>query len=170
MEYIGIGAQSLLVAVFGWAAVSKLLAFGRFRMSVAELELVPPSFGGATAALLVGAELACAITVAVPRIKIVGLGLTTGLLLVFCGGIALLIRRGSQARCACFGRSAGLLGRRQLIRNALLLVVALVGLAAAIGDGAAQGAGVAIAVFTGLVGAALAVAFDDLAELFSPAR
>jgi methylamine utilization protein MauE len=170
MEYIGIGTQSLLVAVFGWAAVWKVLAFGRFRMSVAELELVPPSLGDATAVLLVGAEFACAITVALPPVKIVGLGLTTGLLLVFCGAIALQIRRGSQAQCACFGRSGGLLGWRQLIRNALLVVVALAGLAAAAADRAVDGAGVAIAVFTGLVGAAWAVAFDDLAELFSSAR
>lgn len=172
MAYVGIGVQGLLAVVFGWAAVGKLRAFGRVRRQVSELGLVPPALVGGTAVLLVGAELVCAITVAIPPLRVVGLVLASGLLVAFCCGITVVLRRGVRAQCACFGRSGEPLRPQHLVRNGLLLIVAVGGLviAGTVEHAAVHGAGVAIAVGVGLVGAALVVEFDDLAELFSPAH
>lgn len=163
MEYLTVASQALLTAVFGWAAVSKVRAFANFRQSVREM--VPGRYVGVVATGIVAAESACAL--AVPVSAVVGLIGCLGLLTLFCVGIVVLLGRGVSASCACFGASGAPLGRKHLIRNGFLAGVALCGLMSDAG-GELHPGGVLTAVFAGLIGAALLVAFDDLAELFMP--
>ncbi|MEU0403445.1 MauE/DoxX family redox-associated membrane protein [Streptomyces sp. NPDC006197] len=68
-----------------------------------------PSGGGASGVLVVPATARTGASVA-------------GLLVaVFTAGIVLARRRGTAARCACFGRTPMPLGRRHVVRNVLLL-------------------------------------------------
>ncbi|TDU83987.1 methylamine utilization protein MauE [Kribbella voronezhensis] len=173
MEYLTVASQALLTAVFGWAAVTKLRAFATFRRSVRTLGLVPDRYAGVAAAGIVAIESGCAL--AVPLSAVVGLIGCLCLLTIFCVGILVLLMRGVTASCACFGATGAPLGRKHLTRNGLLAAIALTGLvptANAAGAGAGAGdlqpAGVLTAVFAGLIGAALLVAFDDLVELFTP--
>lgn len=163
MEYLTVASQALLTTVFGWAAVSKVRAFASFRQSVRQM--VPARYVGVVAAGIVAAESGCAL--AVPVSAVVGLIACLCVLMGFCVGIVVLLVRGVSASCACFGADGAPLGRKHLIRNGLLAGVALGGL---MSDAAGElhPGGVLAAVFAGLIGAALLVSFDDLAELFMP--
>jgi hypothetical protein len=98
------------------------------------------------------------------------LALTGGLLAVFTAGVALAVRRGTGARCACFGAAEQPLGARHLVRNGLLLAavgVAALGIAVASAQPLGP-AGTAMAVSAGAVGALLLIRLDDLVDLFMP--
>ena len=165
MEYLTVASQALLTAVFGWAAVTKLRAFASFRQSVQRLGLVPDRYAGVVAGGIVAVESGCALVV--PLSAGVGLIGCLGVLTLFCLGIVVLLVRGVSASCACFGATGAPLGRRHLVRNGLLAGIALGGLVADSDLGRHPG-GVLDAVFAGLIGAALLVAFDDLVELLTP--
>jgi len=165
VEYVTVASQALLAAVFGWAAASKLRGFAAFRQSVLRLGLVPDRYAGVVAIGIVAIESGCAL--AVPLWPVVGLIGCLGVLMVFCGGIVVLLTRGVSASCACFGATGSPLGRKHLIRNGLLAGIALCGLLAGAPSDLHPG-GALDAVFAGLIGAALLVAFDDLVELFLP--
>jgi hypothetical protein len=165
VEYLTVASQALLTSVFGWAAVSKVRAFATFRQSLRQM--VPGRYVGVVAAAIVTAESGCAL--AVPVSAVVGLIACLGVLMVFCLGITVLLVRGVSASCACFGAGGAPLGRKHLVRNGLLAAIALSGLVTNIDTaGELQMGGVLTAVFAGLIGAALLVAFDDLADLFMP--
>ncbi len=165
MEYLTVGSQALLTAVFGWAAFTKLRAFATFRGSVRQFGLVPDRYAGVVAAGVIAIETGCAL--AVPLSALIGLIGCLAVLTFFCLGIAVLLVRGVSASCACFGATGSPLGRKHLVRNGLLAGIALCGLLAGAPSDLHPG-GVLDAVFAGLIGAALLVAFDDLVELFMP--
>ncbi|MFD7605476.1 MauE/DoxX family redox-associated membrane protein [Streptomyces mirabilis] len=96
-----------------------------------------------------------------------GLVLTL-LLAAFITGIVPTLRSGTKASCACFGASTAPIGRRHVVRNTVLLALAVFGLAAALAGTPAptQPAGVLIAAFGALVGALLVIFTDELGTLF----
>jgi hypothetical protein len=85
-------------------------------------------------------------------------------------GVAVVVRRGTQARCACFGIGAGgPIGRAHLVRNLTLLAVICAGLAAVmLTHGRPAVAAVAVAVAAGVLAAAVFIRWEDLTELFAP--
>lgn len=121
--------------------------------------------GLAAAALLTAAGAAGAVTVTVAA-----LGLAVALTGVLAAGVAVIVSRGTSARCACFGSAAErTLGRAQLARNLVLLallVVALVG--AGLGHGQPGAAAAVVAVLAGAVAGLLLIRSDDLIGLFAP--
>jgi hypothetical protein len=136
----------------------------------------------ATAALLSGAEavvaaglLAAAALTALTVPWATGLAesaLAAAALLtsVLTAAVAVVVGRGTQARCACFGASSSRpLGRVHLARNLALLAVLGAGLA---GTPLAQGhpapAGAALAAAAGAVVSLLFVQSEELAGLFAP--
>jgi hypothetical protein len=127
---------------------------------------------GALAGSVVAAELTVVGLLAVPATIPVGFVLAAGVLLAFSVGIARVLRAGGSAPCRCFGPSAAPLGVRHLVRNGVLVTVALAGLAAdrlGGGGGALHPAGVALGVVAAGTLAFLVVFFDDLTDLFAPA-
>lgn len=91
------------------------------------------------------------------------------LAMAFAVAILAAIRRGDRAPCNCFGASARPVGRVHVVRNAVLIIVAALGLAADAAEAGPVGpAGGFAAVIAGGVLAALVVRADDLAELFGP--
>lgn len=106
----------------------------------------------------------------VPGTAGIGIGIAIVLLMVFGVGIAAAMLRGLRTTCRCFGSSSAPLGRRHLVRNALLVAVAATGLAFGSDRvGSADPAGLAVAGAGALVLAALVVRLDDLIDLFTPA-
>jgi hypothetical protein len=124
---------------------------------------------GALAGGVIAAEAAVVVLTVLPATARVGLGLAGLLATAFAVAILAAVRRGDRAPCNCFGSSARPVGRVHLVRNAVLIVVAGLGLAAGAVDAGPVGpAGGAAAVIVGAVLAALVVRADDLAELFGP--
>jgi hypothetical protein len=172
ISYLVVGCRVLLGAVFLVSAASKLRTrgdFGQFVAAVARFGLVPAERVRAAAAAVVAVELAIPVLLLVPATVPVGFAVALGLLGVFTAAIGRALRRGVQAPCRCFGVSASPVGRRHLVRNLLLGVVAAAGIAGAFTTvpGDPHVGGVAVATAAGLVLAGLTVVADELVDLFA---
>jgi hypothetical protein len=179
-----IAVLTIAATVYGASAGAKLRgrhAYRSFRAGLAETALVPARRLPVTSAALVGAEavvaglaIAALATTTLPTGAAVvadgALGGAAMLTSALGAGVAIVIRRGTRARCACFGSSSARpLGGAHLIRNAGLLVVLLAGLVSSeLGHGRPGLAMAAVAVAVGGVAGLLLTRFDDLIELFKP--
>ncbi|WP_229398343.1 MauE/DoxX family redox-associated membrane protein [Micromonospora okii] len=173
MPYLALAVRCLIGAVFLASALSKVSgrrALPAFVASLRALRLLPARAVKPVAVLIVATEFTlCGLLAApVPTAAAVGLAGAAALLLVFAAGIGTAVRRGTSAPCRCFGASTTPLGGRHVARN--LLLAGIAGLAApatAPGVGGATPTGLLLAATAGLVVAALVVALDDLAALFT---
>jgi hypothetical protein len=180
MDELGFGCYCLVGLVFAVSAASKLrgrTAFDEFvgTTRVLAVAIVPGYEVSRDQARMIGVavisgEIAVPVFLVVPGKAGIGLGVAMILLTAFGMGIAAAMRRGLRTTCRCFGSSSTPLGRRHLVRNALLVAVAATGLAFG-PDRVANGdpAGLALAGVGALVLAALVVRLDDLIDLFTPA-
>ena len=179
----------LATCVYGTSSAAKLGSrrnYTAFRAGLAETSLVPRRLLRAVAAMLTGAEAAVAAGAAVAAILIgTGLGgarptaiavLACAIVLtsVLAAGVAVVIRTGTHATCACFGARPGqasrALGWPHLIRNLALLILLLTGLAASVAVAVTRPAPAPalVAATTGAVIALLVIMLDDLVALFAP--
>jgi hypothetical protein len=187
MDELSIVALSLVGCVFAASSAAKLSsrrAYRSFRDGLAEIRLIPGRGLPAAAAALAGTEaavgaglLAAAVltAAAVPgasRLAASALSAAAALTAVLTAGVAVIIRRGTRARCACFGARADRpLGRVHLARNLSLMAVVLAGLAVVpLAHGRPPLAATMLAGGAGVVAALLFIRWDDLAELFAPVR
>jgi hypothetical protein len=91
------------------------------------------------------------------------------LLTGFAVSIFLVLRRGVQASCRCFGGSgAAPFRRHHIVRNVALIAVAVAGLVAALAGPAFSWEALALGAVPGGVVALLVTRLDDLVELFAP--
>lgn len=172
MAYLALTCRCLIGLVFAVSAFSKLRsrsAFSEFASWLSGLP-VPLIRGhgnrGKAAHTIAAAEVAIVALTALPWTARAGLALAAVVLASFTAGTWLAVARGGGAPCRCFGASVSPLGRRHVVRNALLGAAAVAG---AIGAGASGGhpAGTVISIGTGLTIALFVVFLDDLAALFS---
>ncbi|MBC2906761.1 MauE/DoxX family redox-associated membrane protein [Streptomyces cupreus] len=187
MRYLATGCQFLLGAVFVAAVFGKIrdrYAFFEFVGVIRELGLVRRSWARTTAVMAVAVEavvpaLLLAAVVPVGSLEAVSWWLRAGsavlalgLLLAFTAGISLALRNGTQTSCACFGARGSVLGVRHIVRNVPLAVIASAGLLSHLMAGHVGGspAGNVLAASAGVVLASVFVLFDDIAEIFVPAR
>ncbi|GAA0926422.1 MauE/DoxX family redox-associated membrane protein [Nonomuraea longicatena] len=162
-------ARALLAVVFFAAVVGKARSrqgFAEFRDSVGA---VGPQWlpAGPIAGLIVAGETAAVVLLAVPGTRLAGYVLAAGLLAVFCAGIARAVLAKQSVRCQCFGADGGLLGPRHLVRNGLLVAVAVVGALA--GDVPASASAALVALVTGAFLGLLTTRWEDVAFLLVPA-
>jgi hypothetical protein len=173
--------------VFGASAFAKVRSRDAYRQFLAGLSptsLIAPSRLPLVAAVLAAAELAVASGLAVAALLVMmssPAARTTSLTSLLAGaalisvltiGVAVVVRRGVSARCACFGASSGHpIGVAHLIRNTLLLAAGIAGLAISwiSGNWQVTAAGAGIAVLVGMVAALPIVRWEDLADLFRTA-
>jgi uncharacterized membrane protein YphA (DoxX/SURF4 family) len=168
--YVWVACRVLIGAVFLAAAAGKLRsrsAFAGYVESLRALRMLPTTTLWPVAVALAAAEAAVPVLLARGATARPGSVVAVALLGVLTTGVAWALVRRTGAACRCFGGAAVPLRRRHLLRNGLLLGVAVVAVMSPAGRPAAQPGGVAVAVAAGLVLAALAVRFDDLADLFS---
>jgi hypothetical protein len=186
MNEFSLAALTLVGWVFAASATGKLSsrqAYRLFRGGLGEARLIPARMLAAAAVSLACTETlvsgglltATGLTAAtVPGAAVLAdwaSGAAALLTAVLTIGVGVVIRHGTQARCACFGaRSSRPLGRAHLVRNMSLLAIVCAGLAASVlAHGRPPLAGSVLAVTSGTAAALLFVRWDDLAELFGSA-
>jgi hypothetical protein len=185
MDDLGVAVLSLAACVFGASAAAKLRsgkAYRSFRDELLATRLLPLQLLARTAVVLAGAEALVAAGLSAAAVLITAstpgaiwvaesaLAVTALLISQLAVGVAVVIRRGTRATCACFGPGAGRqLGRIHLVRNLSLLAVTCAGLASApLTHGRPAVAGAVLGAVTGAVAALLFIYWDDLADLFTP--
>lgn len=170
MVYLALACRCGVGVVFLVSASGKLRGRLGFRAFVSWLAALPvplvPSRARAVAGVMAAAEALIVVLVVLPWTARAGLVLAAVVLGVFAAGTGLAVARGTRAPCQCFGVSASPLGRRHVVRDALLAVMAGAG-AAAVGPGGARPAGAAVSLGAGLVVAVFVVLLDDVAVLFT---
>ncbi|MER5903689.1 MauE/DoxX family redox-associated membrane protein [Streptomyces mirabilis] len=170
MAYALLAVRLLVGIVFAASATGKLrgaAAFRGFEESARSMG-VPARLSRLVAVAVVVGECAAVVLLALGPGGAPGFVLTLLLLAAFTTGIVRSLRSGTKASCACFGASTAPIGRRHVVRNTVLLALAVFGLAAALAGTPApnQAAGVLIAAFGALVGALLVIFTDELGTLF----
>lgn len=185
MSDFSVAILSLAACVLAASAAAKLKSRTAYRLfcdGLREARLLPARLLPAAAAVLSGAEAviaagliaaavltAAAAPAAIPlaELALAVMALVTS---VLAAGIAVVIRRGTQAPCVCFGASSTRpLGWAHLLRNLSLLAVVCAGLAGVpLAHGHPGAAGAALAAGAGAMAALLFTRWDDLAELFAP--
>lgn len=175
MAYVDIGCRCALAIVFVVSALSKLTgreAFAAFTRSVRRLGVLPSPGAARLAAFAVAAaEVAVPVLVLVgwPPTVVAGYLVAAAMLAAFTVGIAASLRRGDRTPCGCFGRSTVPLGGRHIVRNLLLLAIAVTGLVATLlGSGDLEFGIAAVAVASGLVVGGLVTVAEDITELILP--
>jgi hypothetical protein len=145
-------ARLLLAAVFGVAAIGKLLDPDGTRRAVRQFGVADARLAAVLAVSLAVAELAVAAGLLVTATAWWAAGAAIVLLALFSAAIVRVVRRGEAPDCRCFGRlHSAPVGRATLIRNALLGGVAAVVLAPGPGaTGQLSSAAVAIAAGVGV--------------------
>lgn len=168
-----LACRMMLGTVFAVSVFSKVrseAAWRSFRSWLTTLPLAPLRWRWAPP-LLAAAEVAVLVLVAVPALALAGL--VAGSLLCLCLTLGLMLaeRRGARQPCRCFGASSEPLGRHQVARNALLVVIALVGVGgcAAASNALTSDATIALALLGGLASALLVIFSTDIAALLSAA-
>ena len=187
MTELVIAALMTAVVTYGVSAASKLRsgrAYRGFRAGLAATALVSSPLTGLAAAALVTAEAVvtglCTAALLViflsrapaPALTGVALAGAAALMAVLTAGVAVAVRRGVTAPCACFGSSGRVpLGGVHLARNTYLLVVLATGAAGAgLQRWQPDLAAAILAASAGGVLALLLTRLDDVAELFRAAR
>ncbi|WP_214324280.1 MauE/DoxX family redox-associated membrane protein [Nonomuraea sediminis] len=172
MIHLAVAAGFLIAAVFLTSAFSKVRSkrqFELFTSSAVELGLpsfIPPRLG---AAALVAAE--AAVPLLLLTFPVAGFCLAVALLAAFITGIVRVHRAGERVACRCFGDSRTPLGPRHVVRNALLIAVALAGALTA--SSSAEGTNPAFVIASagvGLIGSVVFILFDDISDLFAMRR
>lgn len=160
--------QAVIALTFAASAVSKLRDRGGFVQSVRAFQLVPARLTGAAAVALTSAEavvvvlLAIGVVPALTAVVVPALLLAVALLLAYTAGLVSVRARGLHVPCHCFGASPLPVSWYDVARNALLLVVA--GLALAAGTPAQPLTG-RDALLVALAGAAAALVVTNLATV-----
>jgi hypothetical protein len=174
---------ALVVAalIYGTSAASKLrdsASYRAHREGLGETRLVPERWLSSVAAALVATESVTAVLAAAGAIllvvhlaivvAIVGLGAAALLAAVLTAGVAVVVRRGTRARCACFGAATvSRIGGTHLMRNGTLLAVLAAGLVTITTTaGRPAAAGVALALAVAGTASLVLIRLDDIVELF----
>ena len=147
--------RCLVGAVFLVAAIGKLRGYRAFRESLRAMR-IPPWIAGP----VVAAEFA------VPGLLVVEVRAGFVLAALLLAAFTLAIRLAAPAACHCFG-TVSPLGRRHLVRNAVLAAAAVTGVVVA-GSPMTVPA-IILGGPLGLLGAVIVVRLDDLVALFTPA-
>jgi hypothetical protein len=165
---VGVGCCWLIAVVFAVSAVGKMRTAPvrlAFRRSLADMAVLPTRAVGTVAAAVPILEAAVVVLLVVPPTAALGCLLALALLVTFTTGIAIVLRRGTQAGCLCFGTTERPYGPRHLVRNGLLAAVALAG---AVASGhPIDLPGALIAVAAGVLAALVLVTFDEMLDLFA---
>jgi hypothetical protein len=177
-----LSAACCLYLVAATAKLHRRSAYSSFQAGLAETGLISRRLLPAAAAALVACEalvaVGAAVAAALTSVNATGaaavtdsaLGLAIALTSILAAGIAVILRRGTSARCACFGSAANRpLGGPQLARDLGLLVLLVVALGCSQpGHGQPPAGAATIAVLAGAVTGVVLIGFDDLIGLFVP--
>jgi hypothetical protein len=171
VAYLALTCHILIGLVFAVSATSKVrsgAAYRDFRAWVASL----PLCAGWMAAALMAVEIAIVVLLVAPPTVIAGMWLAALTAAVFAGETVMVIRQRVRVTCHCFGQSDTRIGVAHLVRNVLVLTVAVIGAVAALGRSGAvvTAPGLALCVLGASFSAPFVIYFDDLVALLFPQR
>jgi len=174
MLYVALAGRVLIATVFVVSASTKLrsaAAFGAFRRSTRRLAILPERLVRPVAVLVVAGEATIVLLVATPAqvTGLLGLVLAGALLTGLAVAIGIAVHRGTSTTCQCFGHSSTPLGVVHVVRNAALVVVAVVAAVAGTRGGGLEIGGALLAALTGALLGALVTVLDDLRQVLRPA-
>ena len=124
MKVVATAARLLLGGLFLWASATKVPDMGAFAESVANYRIVPAALVSATAAMVVGVEIAASVALLANLWARAAALVLAGLLAVFTVGLASALARGIDLACGCFGGSAPATWWT-VLRDLVLLALAL---------------------------------------------
>ncbi len=158
---------------FAYSAATKVAgraAYADFRGWLGSAAGVPRSLAAPAAAVTIALEAVAAAAVLVPALAPVGFAVACVLLAAFSAGVRSMIRRRVAIPCRCFGTGHRPPGPAHLVRNAILLAVAALGLVlTAVGAGPPPlEADAVLASIAGATVALLLVNLDELVVLYRP--
>jgi hypothetical protein len=165
MIYAMLAARAVLGVVFAVAVVSKLATGRRRREFVDGIGgyRIPAGRRSQVAYAVVVVELGLVALLAVPAGAVLGLGAALAVLAVFT---VATVRSGNARSCHCFGSAGHGTTGSFVARNALLMAVAVIGLAGSItAAGTPSSAGTVLAVGIGALAGVVVTRWDDLAAL-----
>ncbi|WSA51820.1 hypothetical protein OIE67_48620 [Nonomuraea fuscirosea] len=174
MGYVVVWGRLLVLGIFLVSLAGKVRgrqAFREFLMATGTLLAVERRWARWLGSLAVVAEVGIVVLVAVPGTVAVGFALAAVTLGGFGYALVRAMGRGKGASCRCFGASEKPVGRHHVIRNVVLIGVALVAMGATFAgtSGGVELPGVVIAAVAAAVCVLVVVRLDDIAELFRPA-
>jgi hypothetical protein len=168
--YVALAARVIIGVLFLGAAASKVRsAAAREAFRTAVSALVPRAPAGALSVGVIAAEVVIVVLVALPVTAVAGLLLAVAVLTAFSFSVWAALRRGVRTSCRCFGWSETPLSRTPIVRNAVLVVVAVAGVFGALSApvGGLHPGGTALSISVALV-LVVGLSFaDDLAFLWS---
>ena len=126
LSILVISSRLALGSVLLIAGLLKLPQVGRFAVDIEQYRLLPRPLGKAVAYTLPAAEILLAASLLAGIFPRVAGGLAALILVGFLLAVGLAVKRGLNVSCSCFGllyREP--VGRRTLIRDSVLLVMAL---------------------------------------------
>jgi|SRR5690606_11969094 len=167
MTYVALTCQSLIAAVYGFAALSKLspARFADFIRSTGALLPARWSRRRTQVGVLV---LTCELAVVALSVALTAAGLILGLALSAAFAVALTraVIRGERTTCRCFGASSTPIGPAHIVRNVLLAGVSVTGLIALQWSTSVNVAGAAVSIAAGIIFAFIIAMLDELLALF----
>jgi hypothetical protein len=173
VTYLLLGSRCLLAVVFLASFVSKVRGRARYAGYLAATRRLTPRWAlsrvpaGALAAVVVAAEAAVPVLLAVPGLVLAGLALSVVLLTGFAVATAAALRRGERAPCHCFGSAQRQLDGGHVVRDGVLLAVAVAGvIAAASGAGPLDATRAAAVAAVSIAAAVVVLVSDTVADVF----
>lgn len=113
---------------FALSAGGKALDIRAFQEAVTDFRLLRAGWSKAAAWVVLTAELAVVLLLAVGGTSLlVGFLLAAALLVIFSTALAVALGRNTKMTCNCFGRTERRISRYDIVRNALLLLCSLAG-------------------------------------------
>jgi Methylamine utilisation protein MauE len=173
MPYLVIGARAMLFVIFVASFTSKMrsrTAFAAFADSLAGFGIRSTRLQAGTAGIVISAEAAAAFLVALPFTVTWGLAAGGLIITAFTAQASIARRQGLRPVCKCFGSATSAFGATHIMRNGLIIAVAIAGLLAEAAGGRTHLAAAPVVLATGvavLAGAGVVV-WDDLAALLAP--
>jgi hypothetical protein len=170
MQYVDVASRLLLLTMFTLALASKISsrgAWGEFVESTRAMAVVGEARVQAAAVVTAIAEGAVIVLAALP-LRWAGSAafvIAAGLLGCLAIAVAMVVRRGKSVTCRCFGASQTPLGVSHVVRNVLLVVIALLGLAGSLVSGSFDPFLTAVVGVFGAVLGLLVARWDDLVSL-----
>lgn len=167
VDYLLIGERCLLAAVFAAAFAGKTRGaqrFRRFATSIQTMAILPERMATPAGAVVVAGEGLTVALLLIPATIRAGFASAAILLIVFIGVVIRSVRGGIVAECRCFGNAGSIMSNAMIVRNALLLALAVPGMVwrpTVSVDSTASVVGIALALLAGFAAAAAFIRYYD---------
>lgn len=122
-------ARYIIIFIFIYAAISKIVTFKNFTNMINNLSFIPKKFSYTVSLGVIGIELCVVLLLFNKSTEFIIIGYLLGIILLsfFILFIINVIRKQLPISCNCFGYSSLIINRGDVIRNIILLCIAFIG-------------------------------------------